>query len=269
MANLQTITPEQLYEQYMQLNVGPSSTQSTTILFNMVATIDGVINIRDDKSGLLSDKGLGGVEDSRLMRIIRSKADCILNGANTLRVRDTSSLIGENPELLEERKRLGKSENPIAAVLTTDANFDEEVLQHDFFVNSQYQSILFVSEDAPEENLEKVRATAKENFFITPLPHRADNVKDLVNILHENFHVQTLLVEGGAGINGSFISHGLGDHFFLTISPHMAIASPTSKSITQGLTSLSKDNMVDLTLVSAYYVTSFGGIFQHWQFKKE
>lgn len=264
MAEFKTLSEDQIYQAYLEKDV--TSQNGVTVMFNMVSTMDGVINVKKDATSPASDRGLSHPIDQKIMRILRSQADCVLNGATTLRISGSEPRIDTYPDLVALRKEQGKPANPMAAVMTSQAVFSDDDLSHAFFTSPDFVSVCFVTQEAPQVNLDRMTQASKaKEFHIVTLPSRADNAKDLVETLKRDFGVSVLLVEGGSGINGSFLTHGLGNHFFLTITPKIAVASRDSKTVATALTGLTRDEMVPLTLASAYYNEDFGGIFEHWQ----
>lgn len=268
MPELKKLSQNALYKKYQKLTFTPHQ-NAPCIVFNMAATLDGIVALQQSPHSIPREKGIGDSIDRKLMRILRMHADCVLNGANTLRVSGTETSLEKFPELIKHRLKHKQARNPLAAVITTDAVFSEADLRHAFFTDDRYSSVLFVSENAPMENLEKVKFAAQgKKFDIIPLPLRGDNVHQMVQILYEHYAIKTLLVEGGPGINGSLIKNGLGDHFFLTQSPEIAIASPQSKTLVMGLNTLLLEDVVQLELLSAYYADPFAGLFTHWQLRR-
>lgn len=264
--NIAKVTTEELYRNYFDKNLKPEG-DSVSVLFNMVASVDGVTTIPSGK-GTSSEQGLGHLVDKNLMMVLRAHADCILNGADTLRISGTSSKVDKFAPALEYRKEKGLKEAPIAAVLTSKADFEKEDFEKPFFVDNTFDSVLFVANKIDTEKMSRIKSRAKKaNLRIVELGNPND-IDQMILVLKRDYDVKTLLCEGGASVNGSLIKAGYGDHFFLTISPVIAIGSPQSKNVVFGAETLTRDKLLKLKLVSSYYVDDFGGEFIHWQFLK-
>jgi riboflavin biosynthesis pyrimidine reductase len=264
----ESVTKQDLYRAYLGKRLEPRDADSVSVVFNMVASIDGVTTIKASADARASERGLGGTIDHKVMNILRVHADCTLNGAATLQVADTNPGISpEFPDLVEERVARGKGSAPIAAVLAAEVKFEPAVYEGAFFTDGHFTSILFTLEGQPREDLDRARsAGAGKPFDIVELRNGEEATRGLVRVLNDRYQVRVLLVEGGATVNGSFIRSGLGDHFFLTESPQIAIQSPASRNAVSGPATLLRDQLVQLRLESAFFVEEFGGIFQHWRF---
>jgi riboflavin biosynthesis pyrimidine reductase len=268
MTRVESVTEHDLYRAYLDKRLAPQDPSQVSVLFNMVASMDGVTTIKAAADAPASERGLGHRIDQKLMNVLRVHADCVLNGAATLQASGTSpSISPAYPDLAEERLARGKGSAPLAAVLAAEVKFQPDIYGSAFFTDTSFDSVLFTLEGQSQEDLDRVRlAGARKQFSLIELPNGEEDVRDLVRVLHEHYHVQVLLVEGGASVNGSFIRNGLGDHFFLTESPHIAIQSPASRNAVAGSATLLRAQLVPLALESAFYVQEFGGIFQHWRF---
>ena len=96
---------------YTSLDLPPAPPDRPYVLMNMVMSADGKVVIEG------TEAGIGSTTDQRLMRELRTNADIVLNGANTLRASGTSSRLGD--ESLEAlRIARGKPRYPIAAVVS-------------------------------------------------------------------------------------------------------------------------------------------------------
>ncbi len=131
------ISEQELYQKYLEKDLKPRNRERVVVLMNMIETADGITTIIGP-DGKGSEQGIGHTVDQNLMRHLRFHADATLNGSSTLRLSGSDSTIDEqkHPNLIAKRRELGKSDNPIACVITSKANpeeFDEKVLEGDFF----------------------------------------------------------------------------------------------------------------------------------------
>lgn len=188
----------------------------TGVIANFVASLDGVTALPEhERSSALISAGNPG--DRFVMGLLRACADAVLIGAGTLRAhpRSTWTPDGAFPDSAEDfaelRSRLGMSERPRLAVVTTSGRLD---LDHPGLVAG---SIVLTTLDGkrrlahPNEaidivvvgNGEKVEPAA----MIAALRDRA---------------IDLILHEGGPTLFGELLSAGLVDELFLTISPRIA-----------------------------------------------
>ncbi|MEX2007696.1 MAG: dihydrofolate reductase family protein [Candidatus Levyibacteriota bacterium] len=272
---VRAVTEQEIYEIYIAKDLSPKPSQKVRVIINMVESLDGVTTIFDE-NGNASEQGIGNPVDQRLMRHLRFHADATLNGSATLRASGSDSTIDEDryPQLIAKRREMGKSDNPIACVMTSKANpeeFDEEVLtgkKSEFFRDRRFHSILFVGEDAPEENLKRIRQVIPtgKKFDLVRVPNGENgrpDVKALVEILHEKYSVKTLLSEGGARLNHSLLVAGLISDLFQTIALKAAGASPKTNGIIEGEETLSRGDLVDFELMSNLYEPTGNAIYLH------
>lgn len=263
MADVRTVSPEELYTEYLSCDV--TIPNQVSVLINMVATVDGVTTIPQG-NGVQNEQGIGDPVDQKILHLLRVHADIVLNGANTLEISGSDSSVAKYPELLQARKQAGKTDAPIGSVITSKAEFSDEVLTRPFFTDASFSTILFVSEGAPEENLARARKAAEskgDKFSIEMLP-KENSIDALLERIKTKYNAQTLLVEGGSGVNGSFVLAKRVNHIFFTESPNLAVSSPTSKTTITGPKTLSKDELVEMRLESCYYVED-SKVFKHYK----
>lgn len=274
MTDYRTVTTADLFKIALDRDLSPKPGQKIRVLVNMVETVDGVTTI-PSREGTQSEKGIakgiGRQYDQKMMRILRIHADATLNGTNTLEASGSSSAIDAKkyPEIVEKRKSLGKQTNPLAVVVTSKADLSDKAFKSVFFKDPRFDSILFVAENAPEENLEKAKKTAApgKKLDIVRLPLDENGKPDvlaLIDVLRENYDVKTLLVEGGSTVNGSFIKEGLITDFFLTVSPRFAIRSRDTHGIVDGPKTLYADELKEAELVSSFLEEESGLEFKHY-----
>ena len=172
-------------EPYLHLTFPDPREARPYVVINMVCTLDGrIVNVQNAK-------GLGSATDKRLMERIRTQVDAVLIGAATLRA---------DP-------RMGYPLGLTRAVLSASGRLPEDL---SFFEEAPERAVLFLSSggDAPA------------------LPSGAEVVRvneaaDAVRHLRRERGVRTLLVEGGAILNGQLIRDGYVDELFLTLAPKL------------------------------------------------
>tara|TARA_B100001540_G_scaffold260190_1_gene238797 strand:+ start:360 stop:1109 length:750 start_codon:yes stop_codon:yes gene_type:complete len=180
------------------------------VISNMIISADGNTLFTNEDS-----TGLGSAVDRRLMGELRFHVDAVINGAETLRIAGSSSLI-RSEELVQNRLANSKTAHPIACVLTNSGNLP---LENRFFTSKEFESLVFLDESAPQEKFEELSLHCKEVIRI-PKNNRAHY---LLNYLHEHYDVSIALLEGGPMINGIFFENNLIDEHFSTVSPQVFI----------------------------------------------
>jgi len=177
------------------------------VYVNMVMSTDGKVIIEG------TEQGLGSPIDQRLMHELRISADVVLNGATTLRASGTSSRLGD-PELVAIRTARGKSEAPIAAVMSGSANLPLDAL---FFTGTDFQAVVYVGTEAPQDRIDAIRATGRDAI---QLPAE-DSIAWMLRHMRTELGASYVLLEGGPTINGQLLDAGFVDEYFLTLSPRI------------------------------------------------
>lgn len=221
------------------------------VFIDMVASVDGKTTVDG------SERGLGSEADKRVFYELRANADAVLNGANTLRVSGSSSLV-HDADLVEWRRAHMPRPQALGAVITASGNLPLAV---PFFTSRAFEAAVFVSRSAPAERIERIRATGRAIHLIA---EGDQGVADAVRILHDEYGVRRLLCEGGATINAALIHQGLADDLFLTIAPKIA-AGRDNLSAVEG-EPYHRDTMPGLTLISWHHHPPTGEVFTRWRF---
>lgn len=269
------VTAEELYQIYLNKALEPKEGQKVRVMVNMIQSLDGVINIRQDEGDRATQEGLSHPVDQNLMRYIRFHADATLNGSETLMVSGADSAIDQQkyPNLVARRKELGKAQNPIACVVTRDpdpARFDDEVLKGQFFQDTSFISILFVGEGVAQERLERIEAAIPEGKKLEIIKVQLDargfpDVKVLADVLHDQYGVKTILSEGGGKLNDSLLAAELVTDQFLTIALKVSGKDKDSKGIYETDKARTRDNLVRLKPVSMLYEPTSNLLYTHQQ----
>src|SRR5262249_28060575 len=121
------------------------------LYINMVASVDGKSTVEG------SERGLGSEADKRLFHELRVHADVVLNGANTLRISGSSSLVRE-PDLVEWRQAHMPNPQALGAVMTASGNLP---LDAPFFTSREFEGVVFVSRSAGAERVARLRAAGR------------------------------------------------------------------------------------------------------------
>ncbi|BBL78888.1 hypothetical protein RxyAA322_07420 [Rubrobacter xylanophilus] len=180
----------------------PSGGDLPFVFLNAVVSVDGSAAL-GGKSG-----GIGGRADREVMRVLRSHADAVLIGANTLRA--------EKMSLGSEGRR---SPEPLAVILTSTGVVPlENLLDLD-----PERTVVAVREGVDPGVLDELSRSA------TVLRVDGEPVlRRLLGTLRSEFGVSRVLIEGGPSLFGEAISSKLAEELFLTISPRIILESPAS-----------------------------------------
>jgi 2,5-diamino-6-(ribosylamino)-4(3H)-pyrimidinone 5'-phosphate reductase len=171
------------------------------VILNMVSSIDGRTTM-EGKAG-----GLGSTTDRRTMRILRSRADAVMIGAGTLRA---------------ERLSLGLDASdgvpqPLAIIVAASGDIP---LEENLIVPEGQQVLVVLSDAAPKEVVERLGNLA----LVMRAPAGPTGGVDLhsaLQALKAERGVESLVVEGGPGLNHALISGNLVDELFLTVAPEL------------------------------------------------
>ncbi len=125
-------------------------------------------------------------------------------------------MVGLNCILLDDSRltlRDVKGRNPMRIVLDGLA----EIPPTARVLNKDAQTIIAVTKDAPSD---KVAAFKKQGAYIVTAGHgKYVDLPPLMNVLHEQFGIKRLVVEGGGTVHRSMIAAGLYDEIRLIVCP--------------------------------------------------
>jgi riboflavin-specific deaminase-like protein len=171
------------------------------VIINAVSSVDGR-TIMEGKAA-----GIGSRTDRRTMRTLRSKVDAVMIGAGTLRA-EKLSLGLDSPDALPQ---------PLAIIVTDSG---EVPLEEHLVVEEGQEVLILLSEAAPGRVVERLRVIAP----VMKAPADSTGAVDLKRALlalQAERGVESLLVEGGPGLNHAMISRNLVDELFLTVAPEL------------------------------------------------
>jgi len=253
------LATNEIVKDYLNRPWPKARTNRPAVRINMLASFDGKVN-RTQEYKKPNEKGIGSYLDKYIMKVLRTRADMVLNGAETLRSSGAKPIINQ-PELESIRHKEGFSKHPIGAVLSRKGN--DLPLDSEFFTSPDFEALVFLWESASAASIKRIKSTGRKVFTF------ADNdLKALLKLLRQRFGVERLLVEGGPSVNDAFIKAGIVDELYLTTS--YKIVSGTSKegikSITDGA-SLKIGEEKDVKPLSIYYVPETNELFQSVTFE--
>ena len=169
------------------------------VLVDMIASADGRATVRG------SSRSLGGRADLELLLELRTIADAVLIGPETVRAEGYARLIGA-PERRERRRRAGLAEDPPAVLVSRSMDLP-------------WDAGLFAAAEQPVRVYGGRTATVPavaapvEVVHLVPLTLAAA----LADLRRRD--VRFLLCEGGPSLNGALLAAGLVDELFLTLCP--------------------------------------------------
>jgi 2,5-diamino-6-(ribosylamino)-4(3H)-pyrimidinone 5'-phosphate reductase len=171
------------------------------VILNMVASVDGRTAIGGKATAL------GSTIDRRTMRTLRSKADAVMIGAGTLRAEKLSLGLDASDGVSQ----------PLAIIVTGTGNVP---LEEHLVVRGGQEVLILLSENTPRAVFERLRKLARLMRAPADETGGVDLEKSL-RALRTELGIETLVVEGGPGLNHALISAGLVDELFLTVAPEL------------------------------------------------
>ncbi len=188
------------------------------IHLKMATSLDGRISLNRSVSTALSgEKALGRVHD------LRHEHDAILVGANTVVVDDP---------LLTDRSGKPRHRKLVRIVLDNRLRIP---LNSKVVKTAKEFPTIIVSKS---NNEQRIRSLLSEGVEI--IPHDARDLTGLLKVFYEK-QIQSILVEGGASVSGSFVDSGLVDKVTFIFSPLIIGGQNAPVAVEgQGAESLSK-----------------------------
>jgi riboflavin-specific deaminase-like protein len=172
------------------------------VVVNMVASVDGAISIEGRTSKL------GGPSDGHLFHYLRSLADVILVGAQTVRAEHYGP-----PKVREQwvgqRAARGQPAQPRLAIVTRSLDLDWDSR----LFTAGHRPVIVAPASAHAERLAKARSQAEVVIA-------GDEGVDLEAALdHLGGHGAVVLCEGGPTLNGELARDDLIDELCVTVAP--------------------------------------------------
>ncbi len=209
-----------VYTRYGNLGFPAPPADRPWIYTNFVQSLDGIVSYRGE---LAAASNISKSEEDRwLMDLLRSHADAILLGINTL-VEETLVRGAEKrgpvfrivyPELQDLRQRLGKKREK-NILLTGSGNID--LANYRVFDGEILDAILVTTEEGAGRI--KGRESRPHVQIITIGDAKIVDLQKLAEALRRELGIEHLLCEGGPQLYGNLARAGLIDEKFLTIAP--------------------------------------------------
>jgi 2,5-diamino-6-(ribosylamino)-4(3H)-pyrimidinone 5'-phosphate reductase len=191
-----------IYEDLDLPPTGRCATSRPYVIVNMVSSVDGRTTVEGKSSPI------GSEFDRQTMRTLRSKADAVMIGGNTLRA-ERLSLGLDEPE---------SGRQPLAVIMTKTADLP---LASNLILGTRQEALVITTEDAPASNLSLLRERAHVQR-LPPTSSGGVNLYEALRTLRAKRGVDVLVIEGGPRLNHSLIYEGLADELFLTLAPTLS-----------------------------------------------
>lgn len=188
------------------------------VLTNMIASADGAIAV-----GGLSGP-LGGPADHAVFMALRSVADAIVVGAETVRAERYRAPGAGSDAARRARADRRQAERPLLVVVTSSLSLPTDL---PLFDDPGYRPLIVTTTRAPRDRRAALAPVAD-------VIDGGDDRVDLAALLSEldRRGIQIVLCEGGPSLNAQFIADGLVDEWNLTVSNLLAAGS--AKRAAQG-----------------------------------
>jgi len=175
------------------------------VIANFVSSVDGRATLAG-RSGGLGDDG-----DRAIFHGLRERVDAVLVGTRTLRAERYGRILGK-PERRQRRLELGRSEEPLACIITRSGDVPFEI---PLFAAPEARIVVFTAVELDTSGcaaqVEVVRLDPGELTQATALRR-----------LRSDFGIRLLLCEGGPTLFGALLREGAADELFLTLAPKLA-----------------------------------------------
>jgi riboflavin-specific deaminase-like protein len=171
---------------------------------NMISSLDGAISI-SGRSG-----ALGGPADHRVFHTLRALTDVVLVGAGTMRTEGYGPVRLSEAEQIQRQAR-GQHPVPPIAVVTRSCHLD---WTSPFFTQAQARPLVLTTRDSHDH----ARASCAAEVIVC-----GDTQVDMAIAVRELAArgANSVLVEGGPGLNAQLVGTGLLDELCLTLSPRL------------------------------------------------
>ena len=171
------------------------------VIINMVSSVDGRTALEGKASGI------GSATDRRTMRTLRSRADAVMIGAGTLRAEKLS--LGLDVADGEPQ--------PLAVVVTHTGDVP---LEEHLIVKGGQKVLILLSDAVTGRVVERLRDLAPLMRAPADSTGAVDLERALLALRAER-GVESVVVEGGPGLNHALISRRLVDELFVTVAPEL------------------------------------------------
>jgi len=210
--------PEDPAERFYGSSVELRGMAGSRLLANFVTTIDGVVSLGGDDSGVTVSGG--SAEDRAVMALLRSEADVVLLGAGTLRSMPRhrwtpAHLEPDSAELWRAHRRRVGAPGSGATLIVVSAH-GEIPLDHPAISHPDGDVVILTTNaGAP-----RAEASGARVVVLSDAPWlRGASIRQWID---DTLAPSVILCEGGPRLLGSLFEDGVADELFLTIAPRIA-----------------------------------------------
>jgi 5-amino-6-(5-phosphoribosylamino)uracil reductase len=197
---------------------GPAPDDRPHVTLNMVASVDGGTAVQG-RTGVLSSP-----PDRAIFRLLRSLADVVLVGAETVRAEGYGTVKADDEV---RARRIARGQTPAAALAIVTRSLHLDWSSKPFSEPTQRPFVLAPA-DADAEALE----AAEQVATVIRAGTGGVDLREALRQLRQDHGVTRVLCEGGPTLNAQ-LAHGLLDQLCLTVSPQLV--GGDSKTILTGL----------------------------------
>ena len=184
------------------------------VTLNVAVSADGKIATRRRESF-----PLGSQEDRHLMDVLRSRADAVVVGANT--VRKDGWAIRVRDAALRRARRAGP--HPLNVVLTSRLDLPQ---RRQFFTHPDTDKLVITTRAAPDARVRRFERHAE----VVVLAGTRIRPAVVVALLAKR-GMKRILLEGGGELNYSFFKDKVIDEVYLTVTPRILGGSDAPSAV--------------------------------------
>lgn len=203
------------------------------IILSAAISLDGYLDDNTQQRLKLSSP-----EDWDDVKLLRTRCDAILVGAETVRRDNPSLVIGEVAHRAERVER-GLKPDIVKVTVTRSGELDPAF---DFFQKGEGEKIVITEATANPKNLEMLEP------YATIVKQREVTALSIVDTL-KGMGIKSLMVEGGSHILTMFLEEGVVDELRLAIAPIFVGDSGAPRLVNEGEFLWNKDNRMHLDRV--------------------
>jgi 5-amino-6-(5-phosphoribosylamino)uracil reductase len=217
--------------------LGPAPDDRPHVTVNMVASADGGTAV-EGRTGVLSSP-----PDRAVFRLLRSLADVVLVGAETVRAEGYGT-VKATDEVRARRMARGQTPAAALAIVTKSLHLD---WSSTLFTEPTQRPFVIAPSDADADAL----SAAEEVATVIRAGTGSVDLREALRRLRQEHDVLKVLCEGGPTLNTHLAEGSLLDQLCLTVSPKLL--GGASKTI---LADVALDAPIDLTLASVLVADS-------------
>lgn len=206
----------------------PARSSRPYVYSNFVVSRDGRVSFAQPGHMSGVDVACFDLHDRWLMALLRSRADAILMGDNTLRIEPhhvwtAEFLWPDDAEAFRAQRRAeGRLPRPVQVFLSLDGDLDVDAAA---VFADEASHVVVATTERGAARAAALRPTAAR-VDVLALGDRAVDVPELLVRLQADYGIATVLCEGGPRAYGSVLAAGCLDDEFLTLSPTVIGSAP-------------------------------------------